>query len=377
MIITDVEALLLRQPGALDTTIADGSQDALIVRVTTDTGIAGIGEVDSNPTVIKSIVEAPPSHKTACGLRSLLIGEDPADIPRLWQRMYRGSLYYGRRGAAVHAISGIDIALWDIAGQVAGKPIHALLGGSRRDRVRAYASTLMPEKPADVGRVVEEQVENGFRAVKLGWGPLGQDADLDVALVAAARAALGDEHDLMVDIGKGWVGQADAIDRANRLADFRPYWIEEPFMPDDYPSYRALSEAIAIPVAAGEEESTLLDFERLIDSGGVSVVQPDVTRAGGITETMRIAEMAFKRGKRPVLHAWSTGIIKAASLHVLAALERAEYFEYCVQTTELNQRLVAEKFPVVDGYVEIPQRPGLGIELDTEVLELCLVREAR
>ena len=148
-------------------------------------------------------------------------------------------------------------------------------------------------------------------------------------------------------------------------------------MPDDYPRYRALSEAIAIPVAAGEEESTLLDFERLIDSGAVTVVQPDVTRAGGITETMRVAEMAFERGTRPVLHAWSTGIIKAASLHVLAALDQAEYFEYCVQTTELNQRLVAEKFPVLDGYVEIPQRPGLGIELDQEVLEQCLVREPR
>jgi L-alanine-DL-glutamate epimerase-like enolase superfamily enzyme len=372
-----VEALRLRQPGELDATIADGSQDALIVRVSTDAGIVGLGEVDSNPAVIKSIIEAPPSHKTASGLRSLLIGEDPADIPRLWQRMYRGSLYYGRRGAAIHAISGIDIALWDIAGQAAGKPIHALLGPTRRDRVRAYASTLMPEKPADVGRVVETQLENGFRAVKLGWGPLGQDADTDVALVAAARAALGDEYDLMVDIGKGWADRADAIDRAGKLAGFRPYWIEEPFMPDDYPRYRALSEAVAIPVAAGEEESTQLDFERLIDDGGVAVVQPDVTRAGGITETMRIADMALTRGKRPVPHAWSTGIIKAATLHVLAALDQAEYFEDCVQTTELNQRLVAESFPVVDGYVDIPQRPGLGIELDTDVLEQCLVREAR
>ncbi len=374
MIITDVEALLLRQPGAVDTTIADGSQDAVIIRVTTDAGIVGLGEVDSNPTVIKSIIEAPPSHKTACGLRSLLIGEDPADIPRLWQRMYRGSLYYGRRGAVVHAISGIDIALWDIAGQVAGQPIHALLGGARRDRVKAYASTLMPETPAEVERVIDEQLSVGFQAVKLGWGPLGQDAGRDLELVTAARAALGDDRDLMVDMGKGWADQPDAIALARQMADLNPYWIEEPFMPDDYARYRELTEAIATPVAAGEEESTLPDFERLIDSGGVTVVQPDVTRAGGITETMRICAMALARGLRPVTHAWSTGIIKAASLHVLAALDRAEYFEYCVQTTELNQRLVAEKFPVVDGYVAIPQRPGLGVEIDEEVLEQCLVR---
>jgi len=374
MIITDVEALLLRQPGAVDTTIADGSQDALIVRVSTDAGITGLGEVDSNPTVIKSIIEAPPSHKTACGLRSLLIGQDPSDISGLWQRMYRGSLYYGRRGAAVHAISGIDIALWDIAGQVAGKPIHDLLGGARRDRVKAYASTLMPETPAEVKHVVGKQLDDGFQAVKLGWGPLGQDAERDLELVTAARAALGDDRDLMIDIGKGWADRPDAIDRARKLTALHPYWIEEPFMPDDYSSYSELARSVAVPIAAGEEESTLLDFERLIDAGSVTIVQPDVTRAGGITETMRVCEMALARGKRPVTHSWSTGVIKAASLHVLAALEHAEYFEYCVQTTELNQRLVAEKFPVTDGDVAVPQGPGLGVRIDEEVLAQCLVR---
>jgi L-rhamnonate dehydratase len=374
MIITDVEALLLRQPGSVDTTIADGSQDALIVRVSTDAGITGLGEVDSNPTVIKSIIEAPPSHKTACGLRSLLIGQDPSDISGLWQRMYRGSLYYGRRGAAVHAISGIDIALWDIAGQVAGKPIYDLLGGARRDRVKAYASTLMPDTPTEVKIAVGKQLDDGFQAIKLGWGPLGDDAERDLELVTAARAALGDDRDLMIDIGKGWADRPDAIDRAKKLIALRPYWIEEPFMPDDYGRYLELAHAVAVPIAAGEEESTLLDFERLIDAGGVTIVQPDVTRAGGITETMRICGMVLARGRRPVTHSWSTGVIKAASLHVLAALEQAEYFEYCVQTTELNQRLVAEKFPVTDGCVAVPQGPGLGVRIDEEVLEQCLVR---
>jgi L-rhamnonate dehydratase len=376
MIITAVEALLLKQPGELDTTIADGSQDALIIRVSTDEGITGIGEVDSNPTVVKAIVEAPPSHKTACGLRSLLIGQDPGDIAGLWQRMYRGSLYYGRRGAALHAISGIDIALWDIAGQAQGKPIHALLGGMKRERVKAYASTLMPDSPDEVRQVVDEQSQAGFQAVKLGWGPLGQDAELDIALVRAARQAAGDDLDLMVDVGKGWADAVDAISRARRLEEFRPYWIEEPFMPDEYDRYRALAEAVEIPIAGGEEESTLLDFERLVDRGGVTVVQPDVTRAGGISETMRIAAMVRERGKRTVTHAWSTGIIKAASLHVLAAIEQAEYFEYCVRTTELNRRLVVEQFPVRDGYVEIPQKPGLGVQIDEDVLKECLVTEA-
>jgi L-rhamnonate dehydratase len=375
MIITDVEALHLRQR-TMDVSIADGSQDTLIVRVTTDAGIVGVGEVDSNPVVVKAIIEAPPSHKTACGLRSLLVGQDPSDIAALWWRMYTGSLYYGRRGVTVHALSGLDIALWDIAGQVAGVPIHELLGGRRHDRIKAYASTLMPETPDETRRVVEAQREAGFAAVKLGWGPLGCDADLDVELVRAAREAGGGDVDIMVDVGKGWRDVNDAIARARRFEEYAPYWLEEPFMPDEYDKYHALADAISTPVAAGEEESIVLDFERLVDQGGVSVVQPDVTRAGGISECVRIAAMARRRGRRTVPHAWSTGIIKAATLHVLAAMEEAEYFEDCVQTTELNQRLIVERFPVTDGFVSVPTKPGLGVEIDEDVLEACLVKEA-
>ncbi len=144
-------------------------------------------------------------------------------------------------------------------------------------------------------------------------------------------------------------------------------------MPDDYESYRALAAAVAVPIAAGEEESTVWDFERLIDRGGVEVVQPDVTRAGGISECMRIADLAQRRGRRCIPHAWSTGIIKAATLQLLAAMETAELFEYCVQTTTLNESLTAERFPVVDGFVAVPDAPGLGIELDEERVAACLV----
>src|SRR5436190_14563865 len=142
MRITDVEPILLRQRNAVDSSIADGSQDALVVRVHTDEGPVGLGEVDSMPSVAKAVIEAPPSHKIATGLRSLLVGEDPLEIERLWQKMYAGTIYFGRRGVAIHAISGVEIALWDIAGQAASKPIHELVGGRKRERIRAYASTL-------------------------------------------------------------------------------------------------------------------------------------------------------------------------------------------------------------------------------------------
>src|SRR5262249_55263185 len=151
-----------------------------------------------------AIVEAPPSHAIASGLRALLIGEDPLEIDRLWEKMYRGSIYYGRRGPAIHAMSGIEIALWDIKGKVLGLPVHRLLGGPHRTSIRVYASTLMPETPEETKDVVEGLVGRGFTAIKLGWGPWGRDPDLDVALARAARQAAGDKVELMFDIGLGW-----------------------------------------------------------------------------------------------------------------------------------------------------------------------------
>lgn len=373
MRITKVEALLLRSRGPIDTSVGDGSQDGVLVRVHTDEGITGLGEIDSSPSVAKAIIDAPPSHKICSGLSALLVGENPLEVGRLWEKMYKGSLYFGRRGAVIHAISGVEIALWDIAGKAVGKPIHALLGGARRDRVKAYASTLMPDTPAEAARVVETQCRLGFQAVKLGWGPLGRSAALDISLVAAARKAGGDNLDLMIDIGKGWQSARDGIDRARRMEEYRPYWIEEPFWPDDYAKYAALVAAVSTPIAAGEEETTLADFERLLVKGNVEIVQPDVTRAGGIGECLRVADYARRHGRRCILHAWSTGIIKAATLHVLAAMEEAEYMEYCVQTTDLNQQLVAERFPVIDGMVAIPDGPGLGVELDMAKLSEFVV----
>ena len=367
MRIVDVEAIALR-PGGVDDSVADGSQDALIIRITTDEGIVGYGEVDSLPSVVRAAVEAPPSHKLARGLRSLLIGEDPLQPDVLRDRMFYGSLYYGRRGVVIHAISGIEIALWDICGKALGVPVSTLLGGARRTEVKAYASTLMPDSVNEVREVVSKHLSSGFRAIKLGYGPLGNDVAEDVALVAAAREVAGPDADIMIDIGLGWRHPRRAIECAREMLQFNPYWIEEPFAPDELGKYRALIEAVDVPIAAGEQESSLADFERLVDVG-VSVLQPDVTRAGGMRQCLGVAEMARRRGRRCVLHAWSTGIIKAASLQVLAAMVEAEYMEYCVQDSPLNERLVEPRFPVVDGRVAVPQRPGLGIDVNDDLLD--------
>ncbi len=370
MRITDVEAIVLRQP-SVDEGIADGSQDDLVVLVHTDEGITGIGEVDSAPEVVAALIHGEGSHAVAIGLRELLIGEDPLDVERLWDKMYRGTIYVGRRGITIHAISGVDIALWDIKGKVEGKPVCELVGTPRRDRVRAYASRLMPGTPQETHDAVAELREEGFTAVKLGWGPLGRDENFDVELAAAACDAAGDGMDVLIDAGLGYVADVERATRAARgFEELGVGWLEEPFEPDEYEAYAQLADTVDIPVAAGEQDATRWGFRELIERGHVDVIQPDVTRCGGITELLRIAELADGHGVKTVPHAWKSGIIKAASLHVNAVLEDALYQEYCVAGTPINTELTVQRLPVeADGCIAVPTGPGLGIELDPDVVE--------
>jgi L-alanine-DL-glutamate epimerase-like enolase superfamily enzyme len=367
--ITDVEAIILRQP-VLDEGIADGSQDDLVIRIHTDEGITGIGEVDSSPEAVHALVAATSSHAIANSFHSLLVGEDPNDVERLWQKMYRGMNYIGRRGIALHALSGIDIALWDIKGKAAGKPISALLGGAIHDKIRAYASMLMPDTTEETTERVGALRDQGFTAIKLGWGPLGKDPKHDVRLAAAAKEAAGD-GDILIDAGHGYVADAkQAIGVARELEQLGVYWLEEPFEPDEYEAYAELADAVDIRVAAGEQDTTVWGFRELIERGHVDLVQPDVTRCGGITELIRIGALAREHGVETVPHAWKSGIIKAASLHANAVLPDATFQEYCVADTPINQTLVKERMPLdADGFVAVPTGPGLGIELDEEVLE--------
>lgn len=366
MKITDVEAIHLTLPERQ--AIADGTQDAIIICVHTDEGVTGIGEVDSSPHVIKAVIEAPMSHSLCHGLKGVLLGEDPLDVDRLWEKMYRASIFYGRRGAAVQAMSGVDIALWDIAGKASGRPIHKLLGGGYRSEMRAYASTLFEDTPEGMAKSVARHREQGFTAIKFGWGVFGKDSKHDERLVAAARREAGDDMDILVDAGLVF-NASTAIRTARMLESYNVFWFEEPLPPDDYEGYAKLADAVDIPIAAGEEESTRYGFADLMDRGRIDVVQPDVTRAGGISESKKIADMAHRRNLPCVPHAWSTGIIVAASLQLIAAIPNALFLEYCTWDSPLRWELVDEQFPLHDGRVAIPDKPGLGIELNEEVIE--------
>jgi L-alanine-DL-glutamate epimerase-like enolase superfamily enzyme len=368
MRITNVEAIILRQP-AVNGLISDGSQDDVVIRIETNEGVVGLAEVDSSPEMVKAAIDAPESHVIGSGLRALLLGEDPLDVDRLREKLYRRAIYFGRRGVGIHALSGVEIALWDIKGKALGVPVCRLLGEPRRDRVRAYASTLMPETTAAVEERVSELAAEGFTAIKLGWGPLGASAAQDIALIRAARRAAGEAVDLIIDVGLGYGGDvATARAVARACEELNIFCLEEPFGPDELSAYASLTRHASIAVSAGEQLTTLSEFASLIAEGGVDIVQPDVTRCGGLAEAVRIARYANERGVGFMPHAWKSGIIKAATLHVLAVAPAAPFLEYAVARTPINAGLARQRFPLVDGCVEVPTDPGLGIEIDPDAL---------
>ena len=367
MKITNVEAIYLRQDQVKAQ--CDSGQDALIVRISTDAGITGIGEVDSAPLAVKGTIEGPFSHTIATGLRELLIGEDPFETEYLWYKMYRKNVYAGRRGVAIHAMSGIDMALWDIKGKALGQPVWKLLGGGFHQKIRPYASSLFGATPAETGERARRFRDRGFTAVKFGWAPMGQDEKTDIALVREARKGLGDDADLMIDAGLVWDAKT-AIQRAGAFSEYKIFWLEEPLQPDDYEGYRKLSEATEVRIAAGEEESNRLSYLELMDRGRIDIVQVDLTRCGGFTEAMKIASLAYDRGIPVVNHGFTTYINVAAALHFLNSIPNSFILEFVAEEeTTLRDRLTKQRLVAKDGMLDIPDAPGLGIELDEAAIE--------
>lgn len=366
MKITNVTATILRLPEI--STAADGTQDDLVITVETDEGITGYGEADTSTMVGKAVIEAYMAHGTCYGLREVIVGKDPFDYEQIWNDMWSKTYYYGRSGPVMHVMSGIDMALWDIMGKATKKPVHKLLGGSYCDKVRAYASALMPRDTDGVTKIVTEHAALGYTAIKLGWGPLGYDPHLDIELVKAARKAAGDKMDIMIDIGKRY-RLKEAMYVAKALEQLGIYWFEEPLPAEDYIGYKRLTEYTTLRVATGEEESGRLAFKRLIDETHVDIIQPDMSRCGGLTEAKKIATLATDNNILCIPHAFKTGILVAASMHLIAAIPNAPVLEYSVTESPIRKGILTSPFEMKDGYVSIPQKPGLGIEINREVLD--------
>jgi len=377
MRITDVEAIVLESPH--QNRAPEGSEEAagvkhlLLLKVTTDEGITGWADVETAPHVGLAAVNAPASGVEAFdGLRSLVVGEDPFEVERLWDKVYRGSIYYGRRGVAIQVLSGFDIACHDIVGKAIGRPLHKVLGGAYRDKVRAYASTLFRPTPDDMKRACEQYLARGFTAIKFGWGVFGQDPKRDVALVKAAREAIGPDVDLLVDAG--WrVNRSpyDAIELIRRLEPYRIFWLEDFLHPECYEGYAAVKAAgVKTRLAAGEQEATAWGFHELIHRGRVDVVQPDLSRCGGFTQFRKIAWEAEKAGVEVCPHAWLTDLLTAASLHANACLPRSLFLEYNVSSSPMLREIIANPIQMdKHGMIPVPQGPGLGVEMDEKAVE--------
>src|SRR6185437_15109895 len=306
----------------------------------------------------------PFSHTLTSGLREMLIGEDPLQTEYLWYRMYNSNIYSGRRGLAIHAMSGIDIALWDIKGKFFGQPIWKLLGGGFHKQIRAYASSLFGATPHETGERARRFRDLGFTAVKFGWAPMGEDEKTDIALVREARKGFGEDADIMIDAGLVWDAKT-AIQRARAFSEYDIFWLEEPLRPDDYDGYRKLSAATELRIAAGEEESERHSYQELMDRGQIDVVQVDLTRCGGFTEAMKIATLAIDRGLPVVNHGFTTYINVAAALHFLNSIPNSFIAEFVVEEeSTLRDQITRQRIPLEDGFVRIPSGPGLGVDLD-------------
>jgi len=369
MKITSVEAIYLSLPEISART--DSSRDALLVKVTTDSGIVGWGEVDSSPAMAKAIIEAPFSHTLSSGLAHLLIGENPLDTSRLWSKMYESTLYCGRNGAVIHAMAGIDIALWDIKGKALGLPIVDLVGGAMREKMRVYSSNMFQFTLEDTVARAKAAVDTGHTGVKFGWEPFGTDDARDLAYVEGIRKAIGDDVDFMLDVGLIWDAKT-TIRRGKAYEPYNLFWIEEPLHPDDYSGYGRASAACVQRIAAGEEECVAHGFHRLIDEGGIDVVQIDLTRVG-LTKALEIAAYAHSRGRKVCNHNFTTDINTAISLHFLCAIPNALVMEYCVEPSEISQKLARNPVSIRDGYAHLPSEPGLGVEPNEEIIEKYLV----
>jgi L-alanine-DL-glutamate epimerase-like enolase superfamily enzyme len=383
MKITDVEAIVLdtgkdySDPAAAAE--AHGVRFVSLLKISTDEGITGWSDIETQPHVGKAIVDAPSSGVVGFeSLRSALIGEDPLERERLWQKGYRYLAYYGRQGAGMQMLSGADIALWDIAGKAFGQPVWKLLGALYRERVNVYASTLFRPTPAAMQAAVVDYLDRGFRAIKFGWGVFGRDPALDLDLVRAARAEAGPNVTLMVDAG--WYGVAPAnpfrerslkewIRVIRRLEELDVFWLEDFLHPENFAGYGAVAaHTTTLRTAAGEQLAGLADFARLADEGKVDVLQPDLSRCGGLTVGKQIADLAVRKQIDCAPHAWLTDLLKAASLHLNAYLPNALFLEYNVASASLLNTLCKEPIHMVDGAVSVPNGPGLGVEVDEDVV---------
>ncbi len=334
-----------------------------LIVVHTDEGLTGLGSCFTSQALVEAALTL---------LRPLLVGENGLEAERVSEKLRQATFWQGRGGTVEHAISGIDIALWDLLGKALNQPVSRLLGGNYRDRIKPYASMLF-EEPGLLREKLLEQVERGFRAIKMGWRPFGRvSRKYDELLIRTAREAVGDEVELMVDAGGSeqfWPhGVHWARETARMLTDYQITWFEEALRPDDVEGFRELRQNSGVLIATGEVLTRRQSFQPFIDQRAVDVLQPDLTKCGGLSEGRRIAWAAYDHGVQVVPHGWNTGVGVAADLALSAAMPVARWVEFQTGVPYIEEIIVPHFQLDADGMLPVPTGPGLGISLNADTL---------
>lgn len=334
-----------------------------LIAVLTGEELVGWGSVFTSDALVRAALAV---------MRPLYEGENALEPERVSEKLHQHTFWQGRGGSITHTISGIDMALWDILGKASGQPVGRLLGGRYRDRVRPYASLLMrePERMPDELLPVKEQ---GFRAFKIGWGPFGKKSfAMDEAIVRAAREAVGPDSLLMVDAGASdafWPqGYKWALRTAEMLSGYDVAWFEEPLIPDALEDFAALRRAARVPIAGGEVLTRRQSFRPWLEAGAFDIVQPDVTKVGGLSEQRKIAWMASEHGVRFIPHGWNTAVGLASDLQIASAFADTDLVEYLTGSPFIDEIAAGGWHLDSEGMLPIPDRPGLGVEIDLDAL---------
>jgi len=367
MKITQIRAAGLRggtPPGGWANELKPSDCVHTLLSVHTDEDITGWGSVSTNDGLVQGALGV---------LEPLYLGENPLEVERVTEKLNAHTFWLGRGGSLTHAISGINIALWDILGKATGQPVGRLLGGRYRDRVRPYASLLM-EDPEALRDKLGALCEQGFRAFKIGWGPFGRQNDaLDEAIVRAAREAIGADALLMVDAGASdafWPQDLKwALRTAHMLQTYGVHWFEEALPPDNLEDFILLRQQSPVPISGGEVFTRRQAFEPWIQRGALDIVQPDATKVGGISEFRRISWMAEDRGLRVIPHGWNTAVGLAADLQLASANRTTDLVEYLTGSPFIDELSSKPWSMDAEGMLPIPETPGLGVELNMDAVE--------
>jgi L-rhamnonate dehydratase len=384
MKITDVTPFLLRgtqtygsHAGAAEAT--DQGDWLLLVRVRTDEGLEGWSDAETMAPVAARVLSG--TGMSALGFRTIheqLLGRDPADVEAIWDELYVATAYYGRRGVAMQCMSAVDNCLWSIRAQAAGVTLAEALGGRRRDRLPAYASTLFRLTPEENAAAAQRYLDLGFTGMKFGWGGFGIDPGADRENVVAIRETLGPGKALMID--PGWYVEdaghprvrtmAETVTMLETLSDVEPYWVEDIVHPERIEEYTTLAnEFPQLRFAAGEQQATIWEYRRLVGAG-IAVVQPDLSRCGGLTVASQLVADADAAGVEIVTHSWLTDLLHAYSLQFLSTLPAARWVEFNVAQSDLSAGVVRGSLTLApDGTVGVPDGVGLGVEVDPAFIQ--------